>query len=172
MARLAPVLGDTERSRLLRHLAEQAIEAARGAGANPSVITADAEVSAWAASTGSSVVIDPGGGLDSAASAGVAAAAPHPWVVVHGDLPWVTAADLGAMLEAIAYRPVLAPSKDGGTSAVASAQPWFPFRYGPGSFHRHLAVLRGRATVVVRPGLAIDIDRPTDLTAWSKIHRT
>src|SRR5665811_1981594 len=64
---------------------------------------------------------------------------------------------------------VLAPSHDGGTSLVGGMLNPFPFRYGPGSFRRHLSAVLGHARVLVRPGLALDLDRPRDLRAFRRL---
>lgn len=78
----------------------------------------------------------------------------------------VTADDVRAVLDRLdAGAVVLAPSRDGGTTALAAPEPRFPFAYGPASFHRHLRAAAGRAAVVVRLGLALDLDHPADLVA-------
>jgi len=166
MARLSDVLDGAARADMIRELASTALAAAAAAGATGAVVTADPEVAAWASRNEVVVVSDPGTSLDAAATAGVAFAAGRPWVVLHGDLPGVQGSDIAAIIGALGDRPVLAPSKDGGTSAVADIAASFPFHFGPGSFQRHLAVLKGKARVVVRCGLAVDIDRPADLVAW------
>lgn len=161
MSRLAGVLDPPARSRLTLELADRLVDAAAEAGLEVIVVTASLEVRAWAAGRGLAVVDDPGGGLDAAATAGTAAVAGR-WALVHGDLPLVDARDLLALTDGDDL-PVLAPSKDGGTSAVVDRGA-FPFAYGPGSFARHLARVP-HARVVVRPGLAVDLDRPHDLAA-------
>jgi 2-phospho-L-lactate guanylyltransferase len=168
MARLAPVLDADGRAHLSRDLASRAVTAASSAGAEPMVVTGDHTVASWADQLGMAVIADPGGGLDAAANAGVEATEGGPWIVLHADLPAVTGEDVAVMLSAMGEIPVLAPSKDGGTSAIAATAP-FPFRFGPRSFHRHLAAVAGRAHVIVRRGLAIDIDRPEDLLAWTRL---
>jgi 2-phospho-L-lactate guanylyltransferase (CobY/MobA/RfbA family) len=74
--------------------------------------------------------------------------------------------DLVAAWAALGPGPVIAPSHDGGTSLVAG-HTRFPFTYGPGSFHRHVAaataVSASPAAIVVRPGLALDLDTAEDL---------
>ncbi len=57
---------------------------------------------------------------------------------------------------------VIGPSRDGGTNALAASGPAIDFSYGPGSFHRHVHVM-DRPEVVVRTGLALDLDNPDDL---------
>ena len=94
----------------------------------------------------------------------VAAAAGRPWAVLHGDLPLLQPSDFeGIAASAGSGTKVLAPSRDGGTNLIAGLGA-FSFRYGPGSFARHMAKAPG-SRVVVTTGLAVDIDTPADLTA-------
>jgi 2-phospho-L-lactate guanylyltransferase len=169
MVRLAPVLDRPRRRRLVARLAARTLEVARAAGCAVAVVTGDPEVAAWAETRHVRVVVEPaGGGLDGAAAALVAAASP-PWAVVHADLPLLGVPDLVAVAREAAIATVLAPSRDGGTSVVASTLPGFPFAYGPGSFARHLAACPGPRRVLVRPGLAFDLDRPADLAAAERL---
>lgn len=159
-ARLAPVLDAGARSRIGKAVASHTIRSVVAAGASPFVLTADLGVARWARRHGWQTLAEPsGGGLDGAAAATAAAAGEGRWAVLHADLPLLSAADLVAAWQ----RPgvVLAPAHDGGTSLVVATGP-FPFRYGPRSFHRHLHAVPN-ATVVVRPGLALDLDTPRDL---------
>lgn len=88
-------------------------------------------------------------------------------VVLPSDLPWVTKADLDALVRAGERAPVvLAPSQDGGTNALylrpADA---IKFSYGKQSALRHaqLAAQRGFSTVLLEsPTLAFDVDSPSD----------
>lgn len=162
MERLAPKMDDRARAVLSRMLADRVLDAALRTECEVAVVTGDPTVVAWAAAQDVIVVPDPGTGLNGAAAAGVAAAGDRPWAVLHGDLPLITPADVDALFAAAL--PAIAPSKDGGTSAIAALGA-FVFRYGVGSYHRHLAAVRGAARVVVRPGLAVDIDRVEDLVA-------
>jgi len=162
MSRLAPVLTPDARGRLARVLAGRAVRAARGAAGRVAVVTGDPAVARWAHEEEIDVIDDPGDGLDAAASAVVDMAAGGPWLVLHADLPAVTATDIAAMRSA--GETAIAPSRDGGTAAI-SGRGAFAFAYGPGSFLRHLAAAGPGARVVVRPGLAFDVDRPEDLRA-------
>jgi 2-phospho-L-lactate guanylyltransferase len=167
-ARLAPAVDTAGRARLGKAIAARTVRAAAAAGAWAAVLTADPAVVRWAEREGLAVLADPGTGLDDAAAAAAAhaIASDAAWAIVHADLPTVSAADLAAVFAAVRpRRAVLAPSHDGGTTVLAAAVP-LPFRYGPGSFHRHLAaaVRAGLEPVVVaRPGTALDLDSPADL---------
>ncbi len=157
--RLAPALDAAQRSMTGRAIARHTAEIVDASGAKPAVVTADAAVATWARRLGLAVLDETAGpGLNGAARS-VVAAAPAGWAVLHADLPTITAEDLATAWSADGF--VIAPSRDGGTSLIAGVGP-FPFAYGPDSFHRHLAAAPA-ATVLTRPGLALDLDTPADL---------
>jgi len=134
------------------------------------IVTPDPDVRRWAESIEAAWIGEPGsGGLDAAAGAGVAAADGDPWLVIHADLPAITPDDVAVGATLASAGTVLAPSHDGGTSLIGGVAPSFPFAYGPGSFSRHLAATGGHATILVRPGLALDLDAPSDLTAFEEL---
>ncbi len=160
--RLGPAVDAATRSQLGRAIAAETLNVVAASGALPVVVSGDAGVASWARTAGWEVIGErPGSGLDGAAAA-VVAASPRSWAVLHADLPLVRPADLAAAWEADAPA-VLAPSRDGGTSLFLGSGP-MRFAYGPGSFTRHLARAPG-AAVVVRPGMALDLDTPADLAA-------
>lgn len=126
------------------------------------VVSSDEAVVAWSHARGLPVEPDPGS-LNASASAIAARAESRPWMVLHADLPLLTAADLRVATKLLGERgAVIAPSYDGGTTLLAGAAPFQRFAYGPGSFVRHFAALP-HAGVVIRPGLALDVDTPADL---------
>jgi 2-phospho-L-lactate guanylyltransferase (CobY/MobA/RfbA family) len=87
------------------------------------------------------------------------------WIVVHTDLPLLTPSEVGDVVAPVrAGMVAIAPSADGGTSAMAGSGPATGFAYGPGSFHRHLARNPG-AAIVVRLGLLHDVDTYPDLVS-------
>lgn len=164
-ARLAPLLDAAARARLGKAVAVHTTEMVSAAGATPVIVTGDDEVETWANGRGLAALREiPGAGLDGAARAIAARASKLSmrWAVVHADLPLVTPADLGAVFEAAANGTAIAPSHDGGTNALAGAGSDFPFAYGAASYHRHLAAAP-KAVVIARPGLAHDLDTPSDL---------
>ena len=168
--RLAEALGPDVRARLGRALAKRTSETAERAGLIPIVVAGDDTVAEWSASRGVSAIPDPGGGLSRAASEGVAWAnrAGSPWMVLHTDLPLLTVEELktaDALLTS--GGDLIAPSTDGGTSLIGSADN-LEFAYGPGSFSTHLPRLRN-PTVLAVLGLLHDLDSPGDLES-ARLH--
>ncbi|MDE0188438.1 MAG: 2-phospho-L-lactate guanylyltransferase [bacterium] len=169
-SRLATVLSPRARRLLSLEMAARVVGAIEEAGARPVVLAADQVVMEWAGERGWEGIPDRAPSLNAAAAGAVAEATRRRvgWMIVHADLPLLTAADLRDSLAVVGSGDwVLAPSSDGGTSLIGgSGDPHFDFAYGEGSFHRHLARLRRRSPrVVFRPGLALDLDRPSDLQA-------
>lgn len=165
-ARLAPVLDATERSRLGVAIAARTLALADKVGSS-AVITGDVGVGRWARGLGHAVIWELPGGLDGAARALARAAGDRPWLLVHADLPRLSEQDLIDAISALRLNgAVVAPSSDGGTSLVGSTGP-ARFSFGAGSFRRHLAALP-RAHVLVRTGLALDLDTPGDYRAWQR----
>lgn len=164
--RLSGVLEPGARAALGRSMASHVAVTVVAAGRTPLIVTGDPEVASWARGAGYLLVNDPGEGLSAAAGAGVSRSTSHsePWLVLHSDLPWLAPDDIDALTRPLDDgSPVIAPSADGGTSAIGS-QGQFSFRFGPASFRRHLVGLRN-PSIVARPGLLLDIDAPGDLRA-------
>jgi len=93
-------------------------------------------------------------------------------VVLHADLPQLSLMDVACMTSALVrHRGVaLAPDRSlTGTNALALRPPRkFRFHFGPGSFGRHRSEARGmrsRIRIVMRAGLAADVDTPEDFRA-------
>jgi 2-phospho-L-lactate guanylyltransferase len=166
-ARLAPVVGPEDRSRLGRAVAARTATLAVEAGAEVVIVVADDGVASWAKSQDFGVIReDPelGEGLNGAART----AARHAdllglrWAIIHADLPVVTSGDLRVVFGIAEERSLIVPSHNGGTNIIAGGGAAFPFSYGAGSFHRHLAAMPD-ATVVATPRLSLDLDTPVDL---------
>jgi 2-phospho-L-lactate guanylyltransferase len=164
-ARLATVLGNTERERLARWTAARVLAAA---GELPTYVACDDDqVAAWAIEHGAVVLWHPGVGLNAAVTDSVAElrdAGVTDVIVAHGDLPRAHA--LAALSKPGTV--TLVPDRHGdGTNVVALPTNLdFRFAYGPGSFQRHLisAIASGHAVRVRRdPLLAADIDTSADL---------
>lgn len=168
LTRLSGVLDQGERVLLMRQMAAHTYSAVHEAVSRVLVVSNDPGVVLWCEERGCEVVPEVGGGLNGAAAVGVAAVEGGPWMVIHADLPAISADDVRAG-RADDGGWVIAPSRDGGTSLIGGTGEGFPFRYGPGSFRRHLAAINGGATVLIRPGLALDLDHPWDLEALRRL---
>jgi 2-phospho-L-lactate guanylyltransferase (CobY/MobA/RfbA family) len=137
------------------------VEKVLAARVEPLIVTADEAVSDYARSAGLQVLSDTDTGLDEACQIGVAAS-PGRWVVLHADLPLLDVGDVSVLREAVASgRDVIAPSSDGGTSAISSTDAVL-FSFGAASFHRHLPRLTD-PVIVARVGLLHDLDSDKDL---------
>lgn len=96
-------------------------------------------------------------------------------LVVVADLPEVGVEDLDAVVAAGLPGPgvLVAPTHDGGTGALLRhPAAVVPPAFGRASAAGHLAAARAagvRAGVIVRPGLAHDVDRPTDLDRYDDL---
>ncbi len=162
--RLADSLSVDTRVALGEAFALHTADLAAAAGMIPLIVAGDLEVAEWALVRGIPTVEDPGDDLSAAATAGVewAQAAGSRWLVLHCDLPLLDVSELVDLEHALEeHRTAIAPSADGGTSALGGIEP-IPFAYGPGSFYRHL-VRAPDAMVVARAGLLHDVDSPADL---------
>ena len=157
--RLARSYSPDERTALARALAAHTAGTVLRAGVTPHVVTSATEVREWALAEGHRVVADPpGGGLDGAADEAVRLAAGRPWLILHSDLPCLSPDEVVLALEvARSGERVLAPSYDGGTSALGG-RGRHPFGYGAASFHRHLTA-GPPPRVITSLGFLLDIDR-------------
>lgn len=110
-----------------------------------------------------------------AASAGATAL-----LVIHADMPLLTAADIRhvvAVWESLEgdQRVVMVRSRDGGTNILLAEHPHaFAYHYGPDSHARHVrecARRRCTAVTVELPGTALDIDTVDDLYSLARAAR-
>jgi 2-phospho-L-lactate guanylyltransferase len=180
--RLAGLLDADERGRLSLAMLDGVLDALLGVPAIERVLllTPAAPDNLGRADGRLTVVPEPGlaagpgvpGGLNPAvrhAGALARQGGAHRLLVMPGDLPLVTPADVAAMLDAAELASVaVAPDRAGdGTNTLLLAPPdAIAPCFGEGSFARHraLAETAGIAHAVVRrPGLALDLDRPEDV---------
>ena len=174
-SRLRPVLSDGQRREFVLAMLEDVLRllgGQRAIGAT-AVVSADEDVLAFARRLGAQPIREPkpARGLNAALTFAAdvqARQGASGLLVLPADVPLATPADIEAILTAWKEAPVvLCPSRSSGTGALALRPPQaIAFRFGPRSFaaHRRAAVERGLAvTVVERPSLARDIDRPQDL---------
>jgi 2-phospho-L-lactate guanylyltransferase len=168
-ARLAPALDEAGRRELVLAMLRDVLDAAMGCAAldGVAVVSRDAEALALASEAGAEGLPEPGGlneALDSAARR-IAERGAVRVLVLAADLPLVSADVITSVL-ASASDVAIAPSRDGGTNALACTPGAFPFAFGPDSAARHVAAARAvglRAERIDAPALALDIDTPEDL---------
>lgn len=164
--RLAEPLTAEARVALAQAFAIRTADTSASAGLIPLIVAGDHDVAEWALIRGIPTVDDPGSDLNAAAAAGVewSRTADCSWIVIHCDLPLLQIDELEDLVAALAIGgTVIAPSADGGTSALGGTDP-LEFSYGPGSFHRHFA-RNPNAVVLARIGLLHDVDSPSDLVS-------
>ncbi len=175
-SRLAPALSPRARAQLARGLFDHVLGTldAQGQLAGVLVATDGEDVAKAARARGAATLRDgPPQGLGRVVDRGLAQLASRGAsraLVLMGDLPLLSTADLDAALEAMArFAVVIAPdAEDRGTSALGLALPAaFPTSFGLwDSFYRHRASASGRALSLVvlrREGLARDVDTPDNL---------
>jgi 2-phospho-L-lactate guanylyltransferase len=168
-SRLSAMLDRTARDalvlRMARHVAETA---ARAPGIDRVAFVAP---SAEGLPEDVPVLVDEGRGLSAAAARALGQLTEASRVViVAGDLPLVTPAELELLAAAPAGTVAIAPDRHGrGTNALSLPLPaaaGFGFAFGEDSFARHCAEVRrlGLELAIVRgEGLARDVDEPADL---------
>lgn len=178
-SRLQPALDGPSRAALARRLFEHVLDVARAVdGTDVLVVTDGDDVEATARPRGIRCVRDPGEpplrlavdlGLEVARSKGQGAA-----LVLMADLPWVTEADVVALVSALDRADVVVgpDTRRLGTNALA-LRPGvsMPTAFGrDDSFREHLAraeALGLRAHVHESPSVAFDVDTPADLRAMT-----
>ena len=98
--------------------------------------------------------------------------------ILHGDLPNLRADDIGVLVDALpadgSPGVAIAPDRAGtGTNGLVLRPPGvIPFRFGTGSFAKHVAEVQAAGVPLVavnRAGLAFDLDTPEDLTRWLEL---
>jgi len=155
--RLAPLLSAVERHALAECMLADVVEAARDAGASPTVL-----------STGSVDCAAPVEVDDrplTAAVNDVLAGADEPVAVVMADLALATGPVLERLFAATGD-VVLAPGRGGGTNALVARDPDFRVDYHGVSFRDHLEAAResgASVRVVDSFRLAVDVDERADL---------
>jgi 2-phospho-L-lactate guanylyltransferase len=139
-----------------------------------SIVTLDEQVIGWAREWGVSIICEHRNGLNEALSEARGACDHAKSVlVVHGDVAWLTADDVGAMAELAeeGRAVVIAPDRhDKGTNALLIKPPCLiDFAYGEGSAHRHalLAQEAGVEPIWYRsPSISLDVDVAADLRLY------
>lgn len=176
-SRLAGVFTPSERAALAKAMLGDVLEQLLCARSLSGVVvvTDDADACAMAAEFGFETEADPReDGVNDAVLRGVGyarARGASAIVVAPGDIPFVTARELEAVVSALASASVaLAPAaRDGGTNILGLAPPdAISPAFGENSFARHHAAakaLGAEAFVLALPGASRDIDVAADLAA-------
>lgn len=171
-SRLAGALADGAREQLIRTMLEQVVAAVAEAPgiAQVSVLTPDPAV----VPRGAGHLAESGEGLNAALACAADALRRGPagvMLIVAADLPFLTAEDIGALVEAThSGALVAAPDwRHAGTNALAlPLSRSVSLRFGPGSLAAHEAAARAAElpwSVVHRTGLAFDVDEPAQLAS-------
>lgn len=174
--RLAGRLSATERRALMATLFVHVLETCATAASidETMAIVGDDDGVALAEHLSATVLRDLGADLNSAVRYATAQLPPAAAsLVVVADLPRVSPADLDAIVAAGRHTPsvIVAPTHDGGTGALLRrpATVIAP-AFGAGSAAAHLDAAQKvgvRAGVIIRPGLAYDVDHPADLDRYA-----
>jgi 2-phospho-L-lactate guanylyltransferase len=157
--RLAHVLGPRQRAELVERLLARVVEVVTESGLHAVVLSSEpAEVA------GAEVWTDQAPGLNPAIDAALAQL-PLPVIVIHADLPLLSAADIDAVI-AVEADIVIARSYDGGTNGLLMHAPVRP-AFGASSAYLHAQHARGAgltASVLDLPGFAMDVDDEVGLS--------
>jgi len=178
--RLAPVLPDAARRRLVLAMLEDVLAAVARTESieRVLVVTPDASAASLAESRGAVIVPEPGaGGLNAAVESAIAFAVScglGQALVLPADIPLATPGELTSLIASRRSRPgvTLAPSHDSdGTNALLLAPPnAIAPCYGPGSYVQHMSQAMARqidVNVLHLAGVARDIDVSADLAVLS-----
>ena len=185
--RLAGALDGTERTDLIRSMLGDVVSAAVASGAIDRIIVVSPDVAVLSLAGHLALDLialrqaDGQPGLIPALDQGRAFAIENgaaAMLILFGDLPLLSADDVRTMATSTASI-VISPDRHGeGTNALllrfesgaGHAAAAFPFRFGQGSFRKHLveADRLGLTTeTVVTAGTSLDVDTPADLAEWT-----
>jgi len=162
--RLGSRLGMEERQRLSQELFEHVVSVLRQVPTLRDVaLLSDLRPNRWRGP----FLQDEGRGLNAELNAIVESHRPTRLLVIHADLALVSGDDIAALVAGDGAACAIAPDRHGtGTNALALVEPLgFRFAFGLDSFSRHCAAAKGKARVVTRLGLGLDIDTEDDLDA-------
>jgi len=180
--RLAALLPPARRRALMLAMFEDVLTAlaATPGLAGLAVVTVDPAASRLAAKYGARLIEagarDGHTGAVAAAATLLAEEGRAGMLTLPGDIPLVTTAEIMRLVAA--HRPApaftIAPSRDelGSNAVVCSPPNAVPLRFGEDSFFPHLRAAEGcgiRPTVLRLPGIALDVDSPEDLAAFTAL---
>ena len=168
--RLQNFLDEKERAQLTLKTLQTAITAGIDAGFTPAILTADEDIESLITNDinvfGEQKSLT---GLNDQINYVISKMARTELLIVHADLPLITAKSLHQLKKASlrTNSVVIAKSFDGGTNAIFLRSPKkFVAKYGPQSCAQHCisANIAGLpATIITPPELYLDLDTPKDL---------
>ena len=161
-SRLAGLLLPDERTALVERMARHVLAALAASGRFDEIVLLSPERPSW---WDGAWAADTGRGLNDELMAWRAAQDSAPVLVIHADLPLLTAPDVAALLDAAEEKGIaLAPDRVGeGSNALAIADGrGFYFRFGRGSRVAHCDQAPAMP-VLNTPGLSADLDIVEDL---------
>lgn len=180
--RLAPVLRQHLRQALALAMLEDVLVALAGVPdlAGRLIVTTDPAAMRLAAHYEAQSVeegaADGHTGAVTAAARRLAREARGGMLTLPGDIPLVTAEEIGRLIAAHRAAPsfTIAPSHDDeGSNAILLSPPdAVTLRFGEDSFFPHLAAAEARGitpSIVRLPGIALDIDNPRDLAHFARL---
>jgi 2-phospho-L-lactate guanylyltransferase len=174
-SRLHGAMPDRARRALVMALLDQTVTAVRAAdiAEHVIVVTPDTGLLRWAPLNGCVAMRQVGTGLNAAlaqAEAWATQQGADAVLVVHPDLPLITAADIQALAaeapEALGAVVVGDRRREGTTALLLRPPAGMPYRFGDQSYVRHLTSGEARGLRVVASrvsALGFDIDTPADL---------
>jgi 2-phospho-L-lactate guanylyltransferase len=170
-SRLRPAVGDAT-GRLTLAMLGDVLSALLGVPelSRVVVVTPDRDIAEVAREAGADALVRPDPGLNAAIDGAAAELRARTLLTVLGDVPGARCEELSQLLAAApAHGVALAPSRDGGTSALVRTPPdVIAGCFGPESARRHEDAA-AEAGVDFRalplPSLAIDVDEAADLDA-------
>jgi 2-phospho-L-lactate guanylyltransferase len=179
--RLAPSLSPDERMFLASQLLQRVLKVTREVSDDVVVISPSRQLREAVEPSGARLVVQRGMGLNEGldqARFDALVDDVRTLVVLHGDLPNLQATDVETLLAALpadgSPGVAIAPDRAGtGTNGLVLRPPGvIKFRFGEGSFARHVAEVEAAGVPLVavnRAGLAFDLDTPEDLTRWLEL---
>lgn len=180
--RLASLLAPAERQALIEVMMGEVLEAVagvRGLG-GIIVVTEEPKAADFATRLGARVLSDGArDGHTGSVTAGLRLLAREGrggMITVPADIPAATSTEMAAVLAAHLGAPsfTISPAHDdlGSNAVICSPPDAVPLRFGDNSYFPHLETARRcgiEPTVLRQPGIALDIDHPSDLGAFLRL---
>lgn len=162
--RLSCVLSQEERESFARSMLADVVEAVRGAGCSPCILSTELYGFEGSGFRGAAVTVNPSG-LNEALNT-ILAGMDGPCLIVMADLPLLTP-EAVRLLTSTNMKVAIAPGRGGGTNAIYLAEASrFRVDYYGASFLKHLAIARQSGLSCEMPDsfrLHTDVDEKEDL---------